>query len=924
MRMSAIGLLLTACAAPLAYSQESFRVELGRDGETIADMRPVFMTYEARPMPAISPAEVVRRYQRLFDTSDEPEVRVDALNRLANIQQVSGQFVQLEDTQEIRRYREALGSYESIIQSGSFHGKLDELLYQMAKAHAYVGQGDQSIQRLRQLTGLYPKSPLVPEARFRIAEAAFSGGNYTDSELEYGRLISGSGGDRLKLKAHYMRGWSQYKQGRDAWPRAAASFVRVLDQQLPDSESIKRVSASDVELVDDTLRVLALMAADSGGTGALTAWMGGRAEKHYDYLLFDRLADHYASAGRFEESVSVNQAYIEARPDHPAAAAFLAQVIDVWTLAGKSDRVREARADYVFAYGSDHRYETLSGAHQDLWRTLSRQLADYYYDQGERASSEWFSKAAAFYEGLSKRTREPGEILRLAGDARLQAGHYRVALENYRQAAYRTQGYGDAGNAAWAAISIHRNGLDNRIAFETSLQNLSSEADQFAKRFQDDPRQSGLDADIANRWLEHQGYTEARRFAERVHAHTSASPNERYSAWLALGEVHTATGDHVLAEHAWRNAAALISDHSLSGVDAAEAQEVQLQLARAVYRQGEAAQQSGDTNVAVGHFQRVGSVLPGSEIAIKGRYDAANSLLLAERWQAAIGELNRFRSDYPEHSLTADISDKLVLAYTRSDQPVRAASELIGNSARTEPHWPRKLRAAELFHQGGALDRRNGIYQQFLAEPHEPVSAAEHIQAQTMRQRLVESEVSPDHYREQLVSTELASQWHSSDTLTWSARAAMALGRMSARKFEAIALQHPLAESLARKQAALEQARQRFAEAVQLGPQSVQSEALFRRAELYRVLATDLMASEVPDELNDLERAQYEMLLEEEAYPFEEKAIQLHARNHQLLAEGEYTEWVGKSLEVLAELFPGRYARDVRWMTWKEEPSDDA
>jgi len=919
-----MGLLLIAFSVPSAYCQESFRVELGRDGETIAELRPVFMTFESRPMPAISPAEVVRRYQRLFDTSEEPEVRVDALNRLANIQQVSGQLTQPDDTQELRRYREALGSYESIIQSGSFHGKLDELLYQMAKAHAYVGQGDQSIQRLRQLAGLYPKSPLVPEARFRIAEAAFSAGNYTDAELEYGRLISGSGGDRLKLKAHYMQGWSRYKQGKDAWPRAAASFIRVLDQQLPDSESMERVSASDVELVDDTLRVIALMAAESGGERALTAWLGGFGEKHYDYLLVDRLADHYASSGRFGDSVSVNQAYIAARPDHPAAAAFLAQIIDVWILAGNNDRVREAWADYVVAYESDDRYEALSATHQELWRTLSRQLADYYYDQGERASGDWFSRAAAYYEGLSKRAHEPGDILRLAGDARLQAGHYRVALENYRQAAYRTEGYGDAVDAGWAAISLHRNGLDSRTTFETRLQDLSSEVDRFAERFPGDPRLSGLDADIANRWLEHRAYTEARRFAERVHAHNSARPDERYSAWLALGEVHTATGDHVLAEHAWRNAAALISEHSLAGVDVAQAHEVRLQLARAVYRQGEAAQQSGDTHVAVGHFQRVGSVLPGSEIAIKGRYDAANSLLLAERWQAAIGELNRFRADYPEHSLTAGISDKLVLAYTRSDQPVRAASELIGNSARTGAHWPRKLRAAELFHQGDAIDRRNSIYQQFLNEPHEPVSAAEHIQAQTMRQRLVKSGVSPDHFREQLVSTELSSQWHSPDTLKWSASAAMALGRMSVRKFEAIALQYPLAESLARKQATLEKATQRFAEAIRLDAQTVQSEALFRRAELYRMLAADLMASEVPDELNDLERAQYQMLLEEEAYPFEEKAIRLHARNHELLAEGEYTEWVGRSLEVLAELFPGRYDRDVRWMTWNEESSDDA
>ena len=89
-------------------------------------------------------------------------------------------------------------------------------------------------------------------------------------------------------------------------------------------------------------------------------------------------------------------------------------------------------------------------------------------------------------------------------------------------------------------------------------------------------------------------------------------------------------------------------------------------------------------------------------------------------------------------------------------------------------------------------------------------------------------------------------------------------------------------------------------------------------------MADDLMASEAPSELNELETMQYQMLLEEEAYPFEEKAIKLHARNHQRVADGVFDHWVEQSLQVLAKLFPGRYERDVRWMTWNEEPNDGA
>ncbi|MGM0767488.1 MAG: tetratricopeptide repeat protein [Pseudomonadota bacterium] len=923
-RALAAGAVFVMAPALLA-AQESFRVELGSDGETIADMRPVFLTYESRPMPAISPAEVARRYQRLFDSTDEPEVRIDALNRLANIQQASGQVVQPDDAEEQRLYREALGSYESVIERGSFHGKLDELLYQMAKAHAYVGQGEESIQRLKQLAGLYPGSPLVPEARFRIAESAFAAGQYAEAEAEYGQLIAGDGGDSLKTKARYMQGWSQYKQGAHAWRRAAASFLTVLDQSMPTVANIAQVSASDREVVNDTLRVLALMAADSDGASTLSAWLSESGDKPYDYLLFDRLADHYANRGQYADSVAVNRRYVAMHPDHFEAPAFLAQTVEVWGMAGEPARSRAARSDFVAAYTADSDYSRLPGKYQTLWQTFGEGLADFYYDQAEHTQEpRHFATAADYYERLSSRSDTPGETLRLAGDARLQAGDYDRALINYRQAAYHTDDYESGSDAAWAAITIQRDGVDNRIPRTATLQALSTEAEKFASAYQSDPRLPALNADLANRWLEQQGPQRARRFAETVHGLEASGPEERYSAWLVLGEVHATREDFRLAENAWREADRLIRSGTLTGVNADEAAAVRRQMATAVYRQGETAQKAGDTDVAVAHFQRVDSVLPGSDIAIKGRYDAANSLLLAERWQGAINEFTRFRTDFAAHPLARSISDKLVLAYSSSHQPIRAATELMAAAKNETDPWPHQLRAAELFHQGDAADRRDAIYREYLSGEPEAASAKEHVRLQTMRKRLVDSGVTAPHFRREMVSAELASEWHSEATLGWAAHAAMALGRSAAEEFTAVTLGHPLQQSLTRKQAALERARKRFAEAEQFDQQAVRAETLYRSAELYRVLARDLMGSAVPEELNDLERTQYRMLLEEEAYPFEEKAIALHARNHELLAAGEYSEWVEKSLQALAELFPGRYDREVQWMTWKGESNDEA
>jgi hypothetical protein len=52
------------------------------------------------------------------------------------------------------------------------------------------------------------------------------------------------------------------------------------------------------------------------------------------------------------------------------------------------------------------------------------------------------------------------------------------------------------------------------------------------------------------------------------------------------------------------------------------------------------------------------------------------------------------------------------------------------------------------------------------------------------------------------------------------------------------------------------------------------------------------------------------MILEEEAFPFEERAIEVHQENFELLRAGVFNPWVEDSLGRLATLMPGRYAKN--------------
>jgi hypothetical protein len=95
----------------------------------------------------------------------------------------------------------------------------------------------------------------------------------------------------------------------------------------------------------------------------------------------------------------------------------------------------------------------------------------------------------------------------------------------------------------------------------------------------------------------------------------------------------------------------------------------------------------------------------------------------------------------------------------------------------------------------------------------------------------------------------------------------------------------------------------------------VTAAATFYIAEIYYEFSVALMESERPANLSEEELEQYELVIEEQAYPFEEKAINVHEKNMELLDVGIYNEWIDKSIAKLAVLLPARYAKTEQGST---------
>ncbi|MFE8069701.1 tetratricopeptide repeat protein [Marinobacteraceae bacterium S3BR75-40.1] len=920
-------LVATLCFALLTPSAlakaPSFQVQLGEDGETIGEIRPVFMELEKRPLPAISVKEVARRYKQLFEEAEEPEVRVDALHRLNNLQAIAGDVLDFTPEQERELYQRALDSYEMIVSSGVYYGRLDELLYQTAKAYAFIGEDKNTVKRLEQLVGLYPNSEYATEARFRIAEYKFSSGDYDEAARAYRDILQSDPDSTFADKSLYMLGWSQFKKG--ARDTASRTFIKVLDNYYAGEAGFEDLSKIERNTVGDTFRILSIIAAYEGGADRLNSLLSEIGPREYDYLLYDRLADYYLANERYMDSVEASRAFVERNPSHPQAPAMAIQAVQALDQGRFHDEARQARRDFVQRYGGPAEVARLTPENRDKLLDYLETLGQWHYRTAQVAKGDErqsnFRQAAEYLERfteVSPKLEPKGENLVLAADAWVEAGNVERALPLYVQAAYDQKEFEGASDAGYAAVSL----LRERWKQDPGKDNLEALAEaglRYSSRFSDDPRASDVRAYVANRIYEDGQYARAVRVARPLATLETATAQQQRAAWLILADVAYRKTLYSEAERDYRQAL------KLAGDDKAKAAEIRKQLAASVYQQGQQADEAGRTDEAVAHYLRLEQLAAGSELAIQAKFDAANALLKAERWNAAINALQSFRSNHPESEFAERIPEKLIYAYRQSHEPARAAEEILASIDEGLPaskQWEKRLEAAELMEQGDKEAEAVTLYTRFLEQA--PASVLDHGYRQEVRHKLLvyyqgRDEAKAQQWRERLVASETQARGERTQrTRLLASKSALVLAQGEADRVRAIPLSRPLKKSIARKKEALKRAVERYQQAQSFGLAPAVTESTYELAELYRQLARDLMDSERPEGLSDMQRQQYDLLLEEQAYPFEEKAIALHEKNQSRIRDGLWNEWIDQSLDALASLFPARYARETRWMEWSD------
>jgi tetratricopeptide (TPR) repeat protein len=904
-------------AAPPAAARE--RPELSRPetaGPSVAD------TAAALPPSAVTGAiaaagkESERDFESRATQTDAPPPAAD--NDLAAALPEGGDDLHNANAaQAIKLYRKLLEKYP-------LYERNDQVLYQMSRAYEELGQVEAAMEVMNRFVSTYPDSRYMDEIQFRRAEYFFTRKKFLDAEDAYSSIVNiGSASSYYEL-ALYKLGWAYYKQ--ELYEEALNRYIALLDYKVRIGYDFdQHYDQTESKRVEDTYRVISLSFSNLGGAEAVVDYFNRYGGREYEDKVYSNLGEFYLSKRRYSDAAESYQAFVGLYPFHEIAPHFNMRVIDIYKQGGFSRLVVEAKKAFAktYALNADYWRHFAIDSRPDVvgfLKTNLKDLANHYHAlyQDKRFAKE---KGANYLEALSwyraylasfpKEDESPAINYQMA-ELMLENKDFGEAATAYENTAYGYPQHEKASAAGYAAVFAHREHL--KVVVQAGREEVRQQIIRSSLRFADTypahekvPVVLGAAADDLYGM---KNYALAVKTAQKlVESYPGAERELIRSAWLVIGHGSFDLSLFADAEKAYSQVLLLTAEEDKGRADLLD------NLAASIYKQGEQANTLQDYKTAAGHFLRIGKLAPASKIRATAEFDAAAALIQLQEWDRAAEVLSAFRRTFPTHELQPEATKKIAFVYRSAGKPQLAAAEyerIERESTDEEVRRGALLIAAELYQETAAREKELAVYLRYVALFPKPLEQALELydrMAQVYR-RQGDSTRRSETLKKIVALDEAAGSERTDRTHYLAAQAALVLAEPLFERFAAVELVQPLKQNLAKKKQYMKAAIDGYAKLVDYEVADVTAAATYSMAEIYYHFSRALMKSERPDNLNDLELEQYELALEEQIYPFEEKAIDVHQKNVELLYVGIYSSWIDKSIGKLAHLVPARFARN--------------
>ena len=902
-------------------------------GPTIGDLDelpPLLETAELEPQASfkVDRQQVIDSFRALVDITADGGGTGDELRRLADLELESSLDNRISDDeatqqQGIGEAARAIGIYEAYLKKYPERPSNDMVLYQLSRAYALEAESEKSIAALDRIAREYPDSQYMDEVQFRRGENLFVQREYWAAEQAYGKVVTDHPDSLFFEKALYKYGWTQFKQSR--YREALASYTRLLDVNF-EQDKVREIGfnpalpRADQELLEDVVRVVSLSFSYQDEKYYIAQYFNETGKRNYEPLLYLKLGELYLDKKRIVDGSDLFLAYTKQYPYSSHTPLFHQRAIETFQQAGYADLVLKEKIAFVNRYDVNGEYWALQEpeTQQTLTKTLvlhMTELATHFHAlaRASKKTKDYGISADWYRRFLKSFPNDPGapRMNFLLAESLYDAGQYPQAIDEYQKTAYNYAPHKDSAEAGYAAL----------IAFDALFKTTNASdipalrrkriksAVRFTTTYPDDPRLSVVELQTAQQFFKWKDYPDAIASAKRLIENQRVDKTTKQTAWTILSDAQFSTADYAAAEKSYLTLLTFMPKQDK------KRKAVREQVAASIYKQGEIAREAGNHLLAAQTFTRLGQVIPESPKRKVADYDAATAYIQLEDWPTTITLLEAFRKRYPrDKKFTDGVTEKLALAYSKNGDQSQAAREILALSnlpGTAERKRDLMWRAAELYQQDGQPEQAIVVYKQYVKAYPYPLERSIELRHKIAESYRAKNDTKNRNYwLNEIIRADAAGKSERSARSRYlAATASLELIQPLHRTYRKARLTIPLKTSLGKKKKLMQQAIDAYSKAMKYQVQEVTTEATFQIAEIYHDFARSLMDSQRPRGLDEEQLEEYELLLEEQAFPFEEKAIDIHLANFKRIPAGTFDEPTKKSLQVLGEMMPFRYAR---------------
>lgn len=886
--------------------------------------------------------QVRKEYQDILSLFKDKELKEQIERRIADVYMLEGGEDQLKAKKIKSYYTEAIKSYHEILDKYPNSPDNAQVLYQLARAYDMDGHTDKALKMLIQLTSRHPNYKNNAEAYFRKGDIYFGKQKYRKAQQDY-QIVTGMQNERLRTYAHYMLGWTYYKQFN--YKASVNSYATVLSLLLGNTENIEGLNASDRPLLDDSIQSISLALAKSGGAEMIenVASLSG---KPYLWRVYDSLGAYYLKKERFEDSADTFRRYVQKYNFSVHAPNLHSKLISAYIKGKFPLQALREKEVYVDYYDLTSEYAKVNGGVNDkIKNNLKKyldELASHYHSKAQslvklydkrvknnakaskdkkinKIKSDYFAsfeQATYFYAKyitiFSQDIRVP-EMTFLKAEAYFAIKQYPDAIKDFEQVAYQFEQFKEKkyqSRAGYAAIIAYQKHIEQLKMSAETKQWQATAVDsmlKFAQVFHKDKRSPSVLTNAAEYLFGLDQYQRALNVAQNLLA-----SNLKLDAQLkktALGIVAHSYFKLEQFELAEKN---YTLQRALTKKGSKEYKTISERMATAIYKRSQELVESDDKQQAINQLLKIKRLTPNSTVRVSAQYNAATLLLATKQWDLAITELKQLISDYPKDQLASEFPRKLAFAYEKQGSWKQAADSYLALSKNDKDKKTRQdalFIAAGLYEKSKSYHTAIGLFRQYARTYEQPFGVRMEARFRLAELYGTVKEIDKQlFWLRRIVDGDRKAGSMRTDRSQWlAAWAHIKYGDYFTTEFRRHKLTIALDKTLPRKNQALADAVKRFQKAADYGILEFVTMSSVKIASLYQQLGYDLRHIKLPGKLSNDERQAYTEILEEQAVPLDELALELHQGNIERAWEGEFNQWINESFSVMKVLSPARF-----------------